>query len=127
MLRVILFFMARNIDRNQPYFHEYLTILGSTATDGTILSKLDGEFQLFLHTYSDDVDFQQRTRAIEAKTDKEGTEIVAAIAASSWVTIKTFDGITSENVRITRNFEYRCMTATAGSIVYLDVQWDGVS
>ena len=119
--------MARNIDRNNQYFHVYLTILGSTDTDGDTLSNLDGEFQLFLHTYSNDVDFEQRTRPIEAKTDADGTEIVAAVAASSWVTIKTFDGVMSENVRMTRNFEYRCTTGTAGSIVYLDVQWDGVS
>ena len=114
----------RNPNRNIEDFKQARLILDSTDTnsgdeDGEIIKGYKGLFQVFIETYSSDVRWQQRVP--ERKSDTRRT-----IPARDWVTIKTFDAVGSDNVWLSKNFEYRCQTTTAGSVVFLDVQWEGI-
>ena len=121
--------MAENVYRNQKNFKAALEVLSTSDTEGDVLNdvtdtepnnRFEGQFQIFIAVYSSDVEFQQR---VPAEYDADGMETTAATA---WVTIKELDAAGSDVVLMTRNFEYRCNTATAGSNVYLDVQWGAV-
>ena len=115
----------RNPNRNIEDFTQARLILDSDETntddeDGEILKGYKGLFQVFIDTYGADIKWQQRVP--ERKGDNGRT-----IPTRDWVTIKAFSAVGSDNVWLSKNFEYRCQTATAGSIVFLDVQWEGVA
>ena len=94
-------------------------LTATQANDAKIFANLNGDFQVFVHTYSSDVEVKQR---VPARVDGDGN----AVAATTWETVKTLTEVGSDIVSMTSNFEYRFETATAGSVVYIDVQWGAV-
>ena len=114
-----------NLDRPQAFLENPIELLLTTETetpDDHIIKNFDGEFIVVIPVYVQDVDFQVRVRSHQSSRDG------ADVAATAWITYKTFDGTGYDIAFFGRNCEYRCTTSAVGSRVFIsDSQWAGVS
>ena len=110
-----------NLDRPQPYLAEPLELLLATETetpDDHIIKNFDGDFKVVIPTYVADVTLEVRLRA--RKSSRDGTDV----AATDWITSKTYTGVCEKIVPLSRNCEYRFTTTGVGSSVFVtDAQW----
>lgn len=110
-----------NLDRPQIFLQEPLEVLLSTETatpENQIIKNFDGDFKVIILTYVADVTLEVRVRA--RKSSRTGSDV----AASAWITSKTYSAIGEKIVPLSRNCEYRFTTSAVGSSVLVtDVQW----
>ena len=113
-----------NLDRPQPFLENPIELLKTTETatpDAHIIKNFDGDFIVVISTHVDEINFQVRVPAHQSNRD--GSDV----AATDWVTYKTFDDVGLDVASFGRNCEYRCTTSSAGSHVFItDAQWQGV-
>ena len=77
--------MAENVYRKNPNrFKQAFVALAANQTEGTIITGWDGEFNLLISSYSNEVNYQIREPAV---LDEDGNEVTPA---TSWQTYETF-------------------------------------